>query len=223
MLHPNLGAAYALLARVYLQMGNYSEALRHADLALGQNDALYDWNAFYNAHQATIEKADDYTHLPSPMGFDYVETYYFRHGIRTGIGNESNIPIERGERFEAGDARFLSRWKRYTTGDDTYYRSVISGYFNHAGLTTAEVYLIKAECQARLASGNDFTEAMNTLNTVRKTRIRPDVYQPAQASTLAEAIDLIRRTKDNELIFSIVPFADARRFNSEGTYARTLT
>lgn len=223
VLHPNLGAAYALLARVYLQMGNYSEALRHADLALGQNDALYDWNAFYNAHQATIEKADDYTNLPSPMGFDYVETYYFRHGIRTGIGNESNIPIERGERFEAGDARFLSRWKRYTTGDDTYYRSVISGYFNHAGLTTAEVYLIKAECQARLASGNDFTEAMNTLNTVRKTRIRPDVYQPAQASTLAEAIDLIRRTKDNELIFSIVPFADTRRFNSEGTYARTLT
>ena len=49
------------------------------------------------------------------------------------------------------------------------------------------------------------------------------MYQPAQASTLAEAIDLIRWTKDNELIFSIVPFADARRFNSEGTYARTLT
>ena len=34
---------------------------------------------------------------------------------------------------------------------------------------------------------------------------------------------LIRRTKDNELIFSIVPFADARRFNQEGTYARTMT
>ena len=34
---------------------------------------------------------------------------------------------------------------------------------------------------------------------------------------------MIRRTKENELIFSIVPFADARRFNAEGTYARTMT
>lgn len=42
-------------------------------------------------------------------------------------------------------------------------------------------------------------------------------------STLTEAIDLIRRTKDNELIFTIVPFADARRFNAEGTFARALS
>ena len=34
---------------------------------------------------------------------------------------------------------------------------------------------------------------------------------------------LIRRTKDNELIFTIVPFADARRFNAEGTFARALS
>ena len=63
---------------------------------------------------------------------------------------------------------------------------------------------------------------MNTLNSVRVTRIRPDKYQPATAATLEEALSLIRRTKDNELIFSIVPFADARRFNLEGTYAGTL-
>ena len=44
-----------------------------------------------------------------------------------------------------------------------------------------------------------------------------------QASTLTEAIDLIRRTKDNELIFNIVPFADTRRFNAEGTFARALS
>ena len=67
--------------------------------------------------------------------------------------------------------------------------------------------------------GNDFSAAMDVLNKVRKTRILPEIYQPLQASTLTEAIDLIRRTKDNELIFTIVPFADARRFNAEGTFA----
>lgn len=225
VLHPNLGAAYALLARVYLQMQNYSEALNYANLALEQNDQLYDWNAYYDEHRSTIENPEDYTGLPTPTDYSYVENYYFRcgNGSPNYTTNELNIPVERAERFEEGDARFLSRWKLYSQNQDTYYRGVGNGYFNWGGLTTTEVYLIKAECQARLAQGGDFTEAMNTLNAVRQTRIRPEVYQPLTVSTLAEAIELIRRTKDNELIFSIVPFADARRFNQEGTYARTMT
>ena len=225
VLHPNLGAAYALLARVYLQMQNYSEALSYANLALGQNDQLYDWNAYYDEHRSTIENPEDYTGLPTPTDYSYVENYYFRcgNGSPNYTTNELNIPVERAERFEEGDARFLSRWKLYSQNQDTYYRGVGNGYFNWGGLTTTEVYLIKAECQAHLAQGGDFTEAMNTLNAVRQTRIRPEVYQPLTASTLTEAIELIRRTKDNELIFSIVPFADARRFNQEGTYARTMT
>ena len=222
VIHPNLGAAYALLARVYLQMGNYPEALRNANLALEQNNALYDWNAFYDEHRENIENPEDYTSLPTPMDYDYVENYYFRCGDRSPnyTSSESDLPVERAERFEEGDARFLSRWKLYSSGEDTYYQGVNNGYFNYAGLTATEVYLIKAECLARQ---DDLSGAMDALNAVREKRIRPDVYRPASASTLAEAIELIRRTKDNELIFSIVPFADARRFNNEGTYARTMT
>lgn len=113
--------------------------------------------------------------------------------------------MERAARFEEGDARFLSRWKLKVDNNDTYYKALESGYFNHGGLTTCEAYLIKAECQARLAQNNDYSEAMNTLNAVRVTRIRPEVYRPAVASTLEEALSQICRTKDNELIFSIVP------------------
>ena len=176
VIHPNLGAAYAFLARVYLQMQDYTKALEYAELALGQNSALYDWNAYYDDHIAAIENPDD--------------------------------------------AKFMSRWKYRSENQDTYYDGVGNGYFNWGGLTTCEVYLIKAECLAR---GGDIPGAMDVLNTVRQTRIRPDVYAPLTAADLEEAISLIRRTKDNELIFSIVPFADARRFNAEGTYARTLT
>lgn len=223
-IHPNLGAGYALLARVYLQMQNYSEALRYANLALEQNDQLYDWNAFYEEHKTALDDPDNYDKIATPMQYDYVENYYLRLGEQSVYDSyEKNIPVERAARFEEGDARFLSRWKLKTDNNDTYYKALESGYFNHGGLTTCEVYLIKAECQARLAEGNDYSEAMNTLNAVRITRIRSEVYCPAEASTLEEALSLIRRTKDNELIFSIVPFADARRYNQEGTYARTLT
>lgn len=222
-IHPNLGAGYALLARVYLQMQNYSEALRYANLALAQNDQLYDWNTFYEEHKAAIEDPDNYDKIATPMQYDYVENYYLRLGEQSVYDSyEKDIPVERAARFEEGDARFLSRWKLKVDNNDTYYKALESGYFNHGGLTTCEAYLIKAECQARLAEGNDYSEAMNTLNAVRITRIRSEVYCPAEASTLEEALSLIRRTKDNELIFSIVPFADARRFNLEGTYASTL-
>ena len=80
VIHPNLGAAYALLARVYLQMQNYTEALRYAGLALDQNDALFDWNAYYDDHITAIEDPDDYTGLPTPTDYSYVENYYFRCG-----------------------------------------------------------------------------------------------------------------------------------------------
>ena len=225
VIHPNLGAAYAFLARVYLQMANYEEALKYADMALEQNDNLYDWISYYDTHKEAITKEDSYPSLPSVTGYDYVENYYFRcgEGNPNYATSELNIPVERAESFEEGDARFFSRWKLRTVNQDTYYQGLAKGYFNGAGLTTCEVYLIKAECLARQVTGNDFSAAMDVLNKVRKTRILPEIYQPLQASTLTEAIDLIRRTKDNELIFTIVPFADARRFNAEGTFARALS
>ena len=188
-------------------------------------DNLYDWISYYNSHKEAITKEDSYPSLPSATGYDYVENYYFRcgEGNPNYATSELNIPVERAESFEGGDARFLSRWKLRTVNQDTYYQGLAKGYFNGAGLTTCEVYLIKAECLARQVTGNDFSAAMDVLNKVRKTRILPEIYQPLQASTLTEAIDLIRRTKDNELIFTIVPFADARRFNAEGTFARALS
>lgn len=224
VIHPNKGAAYALLARIYLQMSDYDEALKYANLALAENDALYDWNEYYDTYKSSIEDPENYDKLPTPEDYSYIENYYFRHGDGSPnyAGAELNIPVERAERFEDGDARFMSRWKIITVNQDTYYTGLGSGYFNWGGLTTCEVYLIKAECLARTSSG-DMSEAMDVLNKVRETRIRPDVYKPLEAASMEEAIKLIRRTKDNEMIFSIVPFADARRFNAEGTYAVSMT
>jgi hypothetical protein len=87
-------------------------------------------------------------------------------------------------------------------------------------MTTTEVYLIKAECLARAGK---LTDAMTLLNKVRQSRILPSKYQELSASTIAQAIEYIRRTKDNALILTIVPFCDARRYNLESAYARTLT
>ncbi|MEL1239677.1 RagB/SusD family nutrient uptake outer membrane protein [Flavobacterium flavipallidum] len=220
ILHPGLGAAYAFYARVYLQMNNYTQALAFADKALAENNKLYDWTAYYATNKTQIENATSYVRTASPMDFNYIENYNFRHGSSNSSSGESTIPYERGAQFETGDARFKSRWKVRTVGADTYYYGTISGYFNLGGMTTVEVYLIKAECQARKGEIN---EAMNTLNTVRKTRILAASYADLTATTTAQAMAHIMKTKRNELILSIVPFCDIRRWNHEGIYTVTLS
>ena len=214
-LHPNLGAGYAFYSRVFLQMNNYTEALKYADLALAENNKLYDWNAYYIANKTIIDLPNSYTTTPSPMGYDYAENYTFRHGAVARLTTENDIPVERAQRFETADVRFLSRWKIRTVGTETYYRRTLSGNFNYGGITTVEVYLIKAECLAR---AGQIKEALDVLNAVRKTRILPASYQDIATADKTTAINAILKTKNNELILTIVPFADARRLNAEGVY-----
>jgi hypothetical protein len=220
ILHGSKGAGHAFLARVYLQMGDYDKALAAANDALAQNDQLFDWVAYYNSNKAQIDQPDVYPSLPSPRGYDFVENYIFGHEDATYSKREYNLRTDRGARFEAGDASFMSRWKLRTIGTDTYYYGIETGRFNDGGITTTEMYLVKAECLARK---EDFTGAMLALNTVRAKRILPTQYTELTAASTEEAIAHIRQTKENSTLFSIVAFADMRRFNKEPAYARTLT
>lgn len=220
VLHPDKATADAFYARVYLQMGNYARALVHADRALAVKSTLFDWVAFYDNHRSVIEDASNYTtRLPSPMGFNYTENYNYRHGSVSGYQSaESNLRIDRMEQFEEGDARAAARWKHYTVGTESYYRGSMTGYYNYGGMTTVEVYLIKAECMAR---SGQYAEAMNVVNTVRESRILPSHYTPLSAANEAEAVRHIIRLKGNEMILTQVPFMDARRLNAERRYSVT--
>lgn len=220
VLYADKATAYALAARVYLQMGNYQEALASAGEALKRNDRLFDWVAFYNDNAAVLSVPDVYQSITSPMGFDYEENYIFCHGNNSYSGNDLQMREDRGNRFEQGDAHFMSRWKIRTMAGATYYNPNMGGYFNRGGLTTTEVYLIQAECLAR--TGN-VAGAMDVLNTVRQKRILPEYYQPLAASSADEAIDMIIKVKGDALVQTIIPFCDARRLNLEPAHARTLT
>jgi tetratricopeptide (TPR) repeat protein len=220
VVHGTKGAAYAFLARVYLQMSDYDKALSYANQALTQNDKLFDYSTFYNSYKTQIDQAGNYPSLPTPRGYNYIENYIMMHGEVIYSKREWPLRVDRAARFETGDAMLLSRWKLRTVGAETYYYAITSGYFNEGGITTAEVYLIKAECLARK---NDLSGAMDALNAVRAKRILPANYTALTAGNTKEAIDYIRRTKDNETLFGIVAFADMRRFNKDPLYAKTFT
>lgn len=221
VIHPDRASVEAGLARVYLSMRDYDAALTHAQAALDRNSELFDWVEYYEEYKNRIEDPEDYNLISSPMAHLNVENYWFC----SGQGNPNyptrniDIPVDRANRFEDGDCKLACSWKRYESSTDVYFRGMLNGYYNLAGITTPEVYLIKAECQARKG---DIEGALATLDEVRKTRIHPDYYSPSVASDVAEAIDRIRLTKDNELLGSMIPFIDLKRYNAEGAYPRTL-
>lgn len=220
IIEPGKGAGYAMLAKVYLQMDRYNEALNAANEALAQNSTLFDWVAFYNANKTILEAPGNYTRASSPMGYTFVENYYFSHGSNSYATAEAQLRVDRAERFETGDAALASRWKKRTVAADTYYYAMTTGFLNYSGITTTEVYLIKAECLAR---ANDISGAMTALNAVRAKRIFPTNYQPLTAANTIAAVKLINKTKEDAMILTLTPFADTRRLNKDSNYARTLT
>ena len=228
VLHPTLGAGYAMLARVYLIMENYEDALTYAELALEQNNALYDWRQYYEDNRTQLDDPDNYSTSYPAIGLDNVENYIFRYGTNNQknfgqSGTTNSLTTWRAAQFEEGDARFASKWKWRYMSPDTIYYGIRNDRFNGGGLTTPEMYYIEAECIARQGGQDNIDEAMGILNTVRQTRFFKDVYQPLSATSVEEAVRLIIRDKANEYAQTPIPFWDARRLNLHAEYATTRT
>lgn len=228
VLHPTLGAGYAMLARVYLTMENYEDALTYAELALEQNNALYDWRQYYEDNRTQLDDPDNYSTSYPAIGLDNVENYIFRYGTNNQknfgqSGTTNSLTTWRAAQFEEGDARFASKWKWRYMSPDTIYYGIRNDRFNGGGLTTPEMYYIEAECIARQGGQDNIDEAMGILNTVRQTRFFKDVYQPLSATSVEEAVRLIIRDKANEYAQTPIPFWDARRLNLHAEYATTRT
>lgn len=228
ILHPNKGTGYAMLARVYLQMENYTDALTNANLALEQNNALFDWTQYYEENREQIELPDDWSTNYPTIGLDNPENYIFRYGtfkqeVYGQSGTDGALSVSRAALFEEGDARLASKWKKRYMSPDTLYYGIRNDYFNGGGITTPEMYYIKAECLARKGGQDNINEAMDVLNTVRQTRIFAEVYEPLTASSVEEAVRLIIQDKANEYVQTPVPFWDARRLNLHPEYATTRT
>lgn len=228
VLHPNLACGYAMLARVYLQMGDYTNALLYAQNALDQNSQLFNWKEYYEENKVQIEKENDWSTSYPSKTMTSPENYIFRYGSSTyknygQSGTNAALTLSRAAQFEEGDARFASKWKKKYQAPDSIYYGIRSDKFNAGGITTPEMYYIKAECLARKGGQANLDEAMLTLNTVRKTRIFDANYTDLAATTTQEAIAYIRKEKANEYVQTAIPFWDAKRFNKDVNYAQTLT
>lgn len=205
VLRPSKGSAFGLLARTYLSMGKYEEALTYADSAIMISPELLDYNEvelpatptenpFRRFNKETIFYSQMLGYAAA-LGLGYVDTLLF--------DDYTNDDLRKSLFFgkvENGYHQF-----RGTYAEDTYIR--------FSGITSAEMYLIKAECEIKLNQINDGVKTMNILIKHRYKNDSNELKADNGKEALLNAVLLERR---KELVFRGLRWIDIKRLNRDG-------
>lgn len=216
---PSKAAAYALLARIYLSLDNYTESLKYADLSLAMQNKLINY------------KTLDYLATANPfVGYNEEIIYYsYMAGGSAFTVNGINIVKEFYNSFDDNDLRKWVFFRYDSTADLVTYRGTYAGRgynFFFTGLATDELYLIRAECLAR---DGKVTEAMQVINFLLKTRWDPGVTVPAKPYvniTATDAEDALRKILDErkkEMVLRGVRWSDLRRLNKDSRFEQIFS
>lgn len=203
---PSKRASYALLTRVYMQMGDYKLALDYAQACLDINDNLTDFNDL-----------DKITTEPFPRyGLNDLEMIFANGAQVLNIyaSNRINVDTILYKMYDNTDLRkqiyFRNQSARLTRKGTYMGASVLfTGYANN------ELYLNLSECALR---NGDKAKALNTLNKLLIKRYLKDTFIPIQSESEEAIWDIILTERRKELYLRGIRWEDMRRFNKEGKY-----
>jgi tetratricopeptide (TPR) repeat protein len=204
---PSKTAAYALLARVYLIMNQYDKALECAKNSLALYSNLIDYNLVNSSARIPFSP------LTNEVIFNSAEASY----------SQRLWQID-GDLYRSFADNDLRKSICFTVDPGTkavlfkgFYGAALTG-FN--GLATDEVYLISAECKARLGLES---AAILDLNTVLSKRFKTGTYVPYTISNVPNVLQLVLTERRKECIFRNLRWSDLRRLNQDESLAKTLT
>ena len=200
-------AIFALFARIYLQMQNYAQAKIYTDSCLNISPALLDYNTLTNLTSIS----NPFRPLgPIELLASSTEINYTSLPIDTTLFNS----------YDSNDLRRLAFFRasgQYHFFKGSYYGLNVYGC---SGPSTDEIYLIRAECNAR--AGNK-TEALNDLNKLLSNRYKSGTFVPITTTTTDQALTKILIERRKELVLRGIRWLDLRRLNQDSKYAITLT
>lgn len=205
VIHPGKAAGYALLARIYLNMAKYQEALNAAQAALTINSRLLKYNQDYIAPTSLLDLSKNPETLLARLCLDY-DFYSIAHII-------FRISPTLRAALDSNDIRLIRNFAdggTYMNGLDFN-----AAAFNYS-LGVPEIMLIKAECLARQG---DEEEALDLVNELRKNRLI--IYNPI-AST-ADVLTTVLQERRRELYYhGGLRLFDLKRLNRDPRFAQTL-
>lgn len=225
---PNRYAAAALLARVYLYMGDYSNATVEATKVINNPDYSIETNlanVFLSSSKEAIWQLQ-----PSVAGYN---TVYGSNFILTGppFGESTTLSNALLNSFEIGDARkytWINSFVDTTIIPNVSYYYAYKYKINAASSVTestivfrlAEQYLIRAEC---LAQQGDISGALADLNIIHQ-RMGATKLQPIATTSKSELLKAILHERQVELFTEgCHRWFDLKRTNSADTIMPFIT
>ncbi len=211
---PSKTAVYALLARIYLDMRNYTQAQTYAEKALTLYSTLIDYN--------TVSKTSTTPFSITNDELIYNASQVVAYGEFTGMYSATNSRVSPDvlALYPINDLRFTLYFSKLADNTYTVKRGYVGrGTYSFTGLATDELYLIKAECLARIGQ---VAPAMDVLNQLVIKRWNPDAtnpatpYQSIKASNAGEALQKILLERRKELVWRGLRWHDLKRLNKEG-------
>lgn len=209
---PSRAAALALMARVYLVMGEYELAEQNASASLAINGQLVDFNDVDAKTSLTFPNAPNQANK-EVIFYGRMNFYLFFFTPYYQVDPDL---------YQSYDSTDLRKQCYYDTLDDgaVWYKGSYAGSFGFfSGLATDELYLIRAECRARL--GNTAL-ALADLNTLLEKRYRKGTFKPVQANDSGQALRIILAERKKELVARGIRWADLRRLNQEKEFETLL-
>ena len=215
------GGCAGILARAYLIIGDYEKALSYANEALKSNDALLDFK--------TISVLDPYGFIgrtDMPESLNDPEAILIRNAPYA-FGNSGGV-LTSDDLINIYDEEHDKRCLVYFV--DNYWgmpfaspttRIYISGIRENIGISSSEMYLTAAECEARIGSVD---RAMELLNKLRTYRI--EGYEPMTAAGMdrEKVLDEVLLERRREFALrGMFRFIDLRRFAKDPKRAVTVT
>lgn len=208
---PTRVALKALLARIFLSMGDYERALGAADQALALHSKLLDYNTLDAAARRPFpamfsgQHPEIIFHLSMP-GMDFATL--------TSTGVDSLLY----KSYHKDDLRKTCFFADRGSGVFGFKGSYLGSATLFSGLATDELFLIRAECYAR--SGQPEL-ALKDLNTLLKYRFKSGTFRQVTASA-DQVLDLVLLERRKELVARGLRWTDLRRLNMDPRLAVTL-
>jgi hypothetical protein len=216
---PNKLTVKALLARIYLGMGDYEKAFSNANDALQSKSDLLDYN--------TVSKT---TNTPFAR-FTNKEVIFHAVMIQspllnstTSSSNVAKVDKQLVASYDSNDLRRSIFFKNVSGPAGAFaftgnYEPSTNGTF-FVGLAVDEMFLIRAECSAR---ANNSAAAMNDLNTLLRTRWVSGTYIDQVAVNSDDALSKVLSERRKELLMRGLRWIDLRRLNPDPRFAVTLS
>lgn len=210
---PSGAAVKALLARVYLSMGDYEKAGLMASTALQIHDHLLDYNTL-NTSAAR----------PFPAPFSKANPEIIYHYGLTPYSPLVSSPLTGVDSvlyqsYQSNDLRKTCFFVSRPSGVYGFKGSYGGGASLYGGLVTDELYLIRAESYAR-SKKTDL--ALADLNTLLRSRFKKGSFVNLKA-TDETILDLVLMERRKELFARGLRWSDLRRLNMEPAHQVTLT